>query len=521
MLTVLIADDEINICNLIKNEIEWEALDLQFLGSSTNSLEVLEMMKELKPDIVITDIQMPCLSGLKLIKEAQTEGLNTNFIIISGYSYFEYAKEAISLGVDSFLLKPINHKELNESLSKIIDNKLHAIQKEQRNFHNTVKVRKSLFTNPPIPPFPSDSLNFVNKEYQFSFSDGSFIIGKMAIDSLDVHAANALNINMVVKAIERNCSHLCLDYEICEHEKNRISFIMNFVSENLNALNRSFQYLINELSSLNFLSSNTGYTIAISQCFSDLSHISKALSQVSLALSGRIVTGFNRIEVFSPYKENLNYLTTVKIEPYRKSIAYYIEIKDYASLISIFDRAVAEAPSLLKDFPYDFYFYLSNLVSTILVPLNISFDQTAFFEELDHLEDISLYTDFLHNYVQEILDHDANIKLPDSRKAISIVKDFVNKNYSSHITLETLADIVFLAPAYLSNLFKQETGINFVDYVTNVRIDVAKDLLKNSQKTIKEIALHIGYRDEKYFSKIFKKNVGIKPTEYRKVHNNF
>lgn len=521
MLTVLIADDEINICNLIKNEIEWETLGLQFLGSSTNSLEILDMMKELKPDIVITDIQMPCLSGLKLIKEAQLEGLTANFIIISGYSYFEYAKEAISLGVDSFLLKPIDHKELNEALSKIIDNKLHAIQKEQRNFNNTVKVRKSFLTNPPMPPFPIERLDMVNKEYQFSFSEGSFIIGKMAIDSLDVHAANALNINMVVHAVERNCAHLCFDYEICEQEKNRISFIMNFNPENLNALNRSFQYLIKELSSLNFLASNTGYTIAVSECFSDLSCISKALSQVSLALSGRIVTGLNRVEVFSPHKENLNYLTTVRIEPYRKNIAYYIEIKDYASLISIFDQAVKEAPSLLKDFPYDFYFYLSHLVSTILDPLNISFDQTAFFEELDRLEDIALYTDFLHNYIKEILDHDANIKLPDSRKAISTIKDFVNQNYSSHITLETVSDIVFLAPAYLSNLFKQETGINFIDYVTNVRIDVAKDLLRHSRMTIKEIALHVGYRDEKYFSKMFRKNVGIKPTEYRKVHHNF
>lgn len=521
MLTVLIADDEINICNLIKNEIEWDALDLKFLGSSTNSLEILDMMKELKPDIVITDIQMPCLSGLKLIKEAQLSGLNTNFIIISGYSYFEYAKEAISLGVDSFLLKPINHRELNEALSKIIDNKLHAIQKEQRNFNNTVKVRKGFLTNPPAPPFPLDNLSLVNKEYLFSFSEGSFIAGKMAIDSLDVHAANALNINMVVNAIERNCSHLCFDYEICEQEKNRIAFIMNFIPENLNALNRSFQYLIDELSSLNFLSSNTGYTIAISQCFSDLSDLSMALSQASLALSGRIVTGFNRIEVYSPRKENLNYLTTVRIEPYRKNIAYYIEIKDYASLIAIFDQAVSEAPSLLKDFPYDFYYYLSCLVSTILTPLNISFDQGAFFEELDRLEDISLYTDFLHNYIKNILDHDADIKLPDSRKAINTVKDFVNKNYSSHITLENVSDIVFLAPAYLSNLFKQETGINFIDYVTNVRIDVAKDLLKHSQKTIKEIASHVGYRDEKYFSRMFKKTVGIKPTEYRKVHHNF
>ncbi|MEG1575342.1 MAG: response regulator, partial [Clostridium sp.] len=118
MLKVIVADDEEKICQLIVKLVDWTSLGMEVAAIASNGIEAMEKIISLKPDIVITDIRMPGYDGLELIKRAKSEGINTEFIIISGYRHFEYAQNAIRYGVGDYLLKPIKKDELMDALKR-------------------------------------------------------------------------------------------------------------------------------------------------------------------------------------------------------------------------------------------------------------------------------------------------------------------------------------------------------------------------------------------------------------------
>ena len=138
MLKVLIADDEYKVGFLVKKLIEWDKLNLEFAGLVQDGMTAYEKICECTPDIVITDIRMPVLSGLELIKKVIDEGRSVHFIVISGYKYFEYAQQAIKYGVEDYLLKPIDEVELNQILKKIADTETNR-EKESRSVDTMVK----------------------------------------------------------------------------------------------------------------------------------------------------------------------------------------------------------------------------------------------------------------------------------------------------------------------------------------------------------------------------------------------
>ena len=138
MIKVIIADDEPRICKLIEKLINWEELEMEVIKVASNGVETLEYIKEFNPDIVITDIRMPGYDGLEIIERTRKFNLDTEFIIISGYSEFEYAKKAINYKVNGYLLKPINKEELENALIEVKDNILK--KKTYENLESEYKV---------------------------------------------------------------------------------------------------------------------------------------------------------------------------------------------------------------------------------------------------------------------------------------------------------------------------------------------------------------------------------------------
>ena len=130
MIKVLIADDEKNICLMIQKLISWEEFGMEVVGLANTGVDAVRLMEEERPEIVISDIRMPGYDGLEVVQKAHDLGLSIDFVIISGYKYFEYAHKALTLGVEHYLLKPIDKGELEETLSKILRKRKQDIQKE-------------------------------------------------------------------------------------------------------------------------------------------------------------------------------------------------------------------------------------------------------------------------------------------------------------------------------------------------------------------------------------------------------
>src|SRR5690554_3938573 len=183
MIRVVIADDETRICKLIIKLIDWDKLGMLIVGTASNGIEALELIQKENPDIVITDIRMPGYDGLDMIERAKGINSDLEFIIISGYGQFEYAKKAIEYGVKDFLLKPINKEELHRALLRVGD----YIKKKdgQMSLNDVNKIRNSFLNN--LILFNSDnhrefSLEEINDNYHFKFQRGLFRIVSLKMD---------------------------------------------------------------------------------------------------------------------------------------------------------------------------------------------------------------------------------------------------------------------------------------------------------------------------------------------------
>lgn len=239
MLKVLIAEDEQGICNLIYSLIEWEGLGLEFLGFAMDGEQALAMMKERKPDIVITDICMPLKTGLELIRECKEIGWRSKFIIISGYSHFEYAYEAIKYGVESFLLKPINKNELNDALRDLVEkiNRYYDIvspleKSRQRRESGRKLQRRALLTDLVYrwKELGGKTFEEMNRSYLYEFADGIFEMGIAGIDGLSAldGGFQGVVLGNVSKKLGQVFKGQCVEFEAMECGS-QIVFIVNYL----------------------------------------------------------------------------------------------------------------------------------------------------------------------------------------------------------------------------------------------------------------------------------------------------
>ena len=181
MLTVLIADDEENVGQLIKALINWKELDLQLLQFVNNGKDAFNLICAQNPDIVITDIRMPIMDGLEIIRESRKMNLDTKFIFISGYRLFEYAQNAIKYGVEDFLLKPINQAELNGALRNICEekHKLLKQQDDQKQIQSVLKKSRNILYDELLQSLlrkgpQTGGVEEVNRQYHLHFTDSYY-----------------------------------------------------------------------------------------------------------------------------------------------------------------------------------------------------------------------------------------------------------------------------------------------------------------------------------------------------------
>ena len=225
-IRLLIVEDEIAIANLIKNLIDFDRLNLDFIGIALNGQQALNLARQEHPDIVITDISMPGMNGLQLIDEIQKQEFLTHFIIISGMTQFQYALSALKMGVEDYLLKPINRDELNDVLEKTIlkiaDSLKIDYQIQKLNFDSHLqrqKLRHSFIMDILYNSQKESALTLaaVNEDYGFSFQKQSlFLMGIVQIDgisSLNLPTQNAI-IEQLMRIFQTGIKDRCIENEV-------------------------------------------------------------------------------------------------------------------------------------------------------------------------------------------------------------------------------------------------------------------------------------------------------------------
>ncbi|MDR1689970.1 MAG: response regulator [Clostridiales bacterium] len=525
-MKVLIADDEINICKLIKNSLDWEGLGLELCAMETNGPAVLESIKKYSPEIVITDIQMPGMSGIDIIAEVSSWNTVTRFIIISGYSYFEYAQKAVQYGVENFLLKPIRKCELNDTVARLAEKIEKGRQLRTKISKQTSelkqsksKVRRSFLLSNLDAERVFKNAQELNNEFYFNFSYEYFTVGIVHI----AHTADDANTDIVLNnfrsSLKNNLSQIGAECEIEAETAGKLCFILNHDSTDA-VVERTLSYCVDDLLASRSLIKPNFITVGISDAFTLPSSFKQAYQNANNAVACRFFPGKSRVLRYAP-KESA---------PSEKTWQFYLdELQE--KLTAVTDKMQFDAiPQLVAQAMGKMCPALSRTpVDTLRAFESLTAILTRFSDNHEDEEKYNLLASRANNYAEltaiaEVLASSAQSKLNSrvlGRNAAIVekVKKYLKENLCNAVDLSSAAREVNFAPSYLGVIFKAETGIGFSDYLMRLRMDTAKELLSGLRDNVSQVANKVGYRDVKHFSGMFRRIVGITPAEYRKIHH--
>ncbi|MEI8200617.1 MAG: response regulator [Eubacteriales bacterium] len=532
MLKVLIVDDEVWICKLIQHSIDWESLHLEPVAFAHDGAEALEKIKEIHPDIIISDVRMPVLDGCALANIIKDMPDPPRMIMISGYQDFEYVQSAIKCGAVDYLLKPYDEDQLFQVLRKISNDLEAKSQKETetKNVHiqltnSMIKLRDMFLNNLIFNKQLPASAEQIEHDYQFGFVDGIFQIILIDLESLQ---GDTLIFQLLPYIRDRLYSRLteidCVSYGYIIHKQ--IIAIVNYAADKNIDINNEMEKLIKEFSTDTGTSSTFSITIGIGSQVHELSDISYSWRQAADSISSRILFGpdkvydINRMGLI--YVSWNNLLTAEKESQFVRAVKSFSTKEIQAVIQMVFEPLFHQ--SLLHPMTVvDLYEAIIALFVKTTRQIEIADDKIIDCETfLKEMQDCRNWKDLpatLTASLIRVLEHYEKICKNKMSKPVLLAQEYVQEHFSEQIHLSDVAKVVFLHPYYFSDLFRNEVGISFSDYLTEYRMNQAKGLLKNQQYKIKDINEMVGYIDSKSFSKIFKKVIGLTPQEYRKLYS--
>lgn len=527
MLKILIADDEVSIILLIKKLISRDIAH-QIVGETTDGKSALSMIEREKPDIVITDIRMPGLNGIEMIQAARELGSMAEFIIISGYKDFRYAQSAIRYGVLAYLLKPIKADELNSALEQVQRKqgeteklKTRIADMEHTIAQNRITKRKEILAacvKQLISPHallneqPRSSLEEV-----FHVREGIFCVLIVKLDFDDRVEADFLaeNVEAMGEKYYRAIKDDCFDLEAyCQESRYYLLFHTG---------DAQFRDIIRKVDALvkDKISQYNMYQVsaAIGQRVSGKDQLGYAFLSADYGIMQRLREESGTLIV---YRGERNLLEGLELpEELKRRIDRALYELDEQVFGELFQKLYEDVKRWYREDPYYIRHFLEAAVGYVGMRLQSEEPQSSSLlaQKTDFCcsaEDI--YQVCLKEASEQILAAGQKKKDGISRP-IRSMKLYIREHYGENLSLEEIAGAAQLSYAYGSSIFKKETGMTITSYLTQVRMEEAKRLIRETNLTINEIAYKVGYTDTRYFSKLFIKAVGIKPVDYRKFYN--
>ena len=535
MLKVIIADDEDKICQLIYKLIDWDSLDMKVEAIAHNGIEALELAKLHNPDIIITDIRMPGYDGLEFISRTREINPDIQFVIISGYQQFEYAQKAIKYGVIDYLLKPIKKNELFATLTKIKNQYLERVdlltkeeQSELSIRNNINKLRTRLFSAVLFYNRTKDiTIDSVNNDYGYKFKEGLFQIIIVKLDGVGRSYSTTVTFleEKILKIIQNNLNEYCYDLEKY-FENNIIYCIINYNPNNKKNVRRKCKILMDELLLQKEIFESLEVTMGLGTVENDIHMIDNSYKAAILAYEQRLVLGTNRV-IEGAITTSNNLVESSLFHDFNKDMKAALERLDKEAVTS----AIHYIREGLRNRPETSGHELLQMTKEIcnLFLFTMRYNKFPIDGGDNFLENFSMNVNDigsvykLYQYLTDVIVNSMDKIIEDKRQSdtrpIRDAKQFIQTNYKRQITLEEVSGKVGFNATYFSSLFKKETGYTFLEYLSEIRINKAKELLKDTNYSIMVICEHVGYSDIKHFTKTFVKYTSLKPNEYRKLYS--
>ena len=535
-IKVFLVEDEMVIRRGIKNSIDWEKEGYIFCGEASDGELAYPMIIKEKPDILITDIRMPFMDGLELCKLVKKELPNIKILILSGYDEFDYAKEAIRLGVTEYLLKPISSGKLLEALNGVSESirrekeDKDLVRKYMEEMRENTEHEKQKFFEQMIAGNLSmaDALE-TGKKYEMNLSAGMYNLLLFRFTLGKENRKSGELLGEAEYAIEKLTERL--EY-VFEFQRGVEGWAFLLMADNEEQMSERVKELSKDLEEIMKNYSTIAYFGGIGQPVARLRELEESFREAERALAARFTMELNRIISVEDIRmaQNVDTLDDIEItsfgeiEKTRTMLEKFLNNGAEDEIDEFVDVYINELPEenlksvLMRQYIImDAYIVMMSFCEKIE---GIEGEMQAQSEELKNSMKTIQTLEEIKNYIRMLLKKIIGVRDTISGRRysdiIEIAKDQIRKTYmSDEISLNTIAAEVGMSPSYFSSIFSKEMGKTFVEYLTEIRMDRAKELLMCSSMKTSEIGYEVGHKDPHYFSYIFKKTQNCTPKEFR------
>lgn len=537
MYKMLIIDDNTWAREGIRDTLDWTGMGIEISGVFANGKQALEKMSELNPDLILTDIAMPIMNGIELAKELKEHHPEIKVVFMSSYNEFNFARSAIDLDIYGYVLKPIMPEKLMEVIKKIIavitieDSDKKGKEEMAKQLNDSLPLlQEQLFRDLAFGMY--NKLEEIQKRLEFLkiflVENFSIQLASISINNYDEMVPNmsvddkysaVYSIKKLLNSFSETYINI-YSFQVSEKEFAALLFFNNFYNftNQRDILDIIIAMKEKIYDKLGFIT-----TIGISNVSQELVNLPDLYRQSTAAVK----TGF--------YGDKVQIIQYKEIEIIRKGIqdkeldlqALYSELND---LISYGDKEIiwefvvkyfgAENTVYSENYIKSLSFSIINIIQIILFEVNESLksifgESIVIWLKLESFETILDIRQWIYNILLTVKNYLSKKHNSINQQIVEDIKKIISIRYMDQFTVNDIADTVYFSALQANNIFKSETGKTIFDYLTEYRIGMAKELLKSPYTKIYTVSQKVGYTNKSHFCMIFKKYIGLTPTEFK------
>lgn len=525
MYNVIIVEDDAIVRAYLRSLLDWNVLGLNISGEFVNGFDAKEYIDREQVDIVITDISMPVLNGIELIKHIKSSGKIIKIIVLSCYNDYDFLREALKCGVSDYILKQYLTKEM---LLNLLDKTIQELGREITisKQYNDDAIKSTLLKNiiSRIIINEEEAIEYFS-EIGYIFNNSKYFVVVIKLDDyagLIEKSDKSLMKNYKTQALEiiENSMKNELDGLMGLTRENEFTLLLSFhADQDLSRVIEKIDGLIRNIS--HGVKSELDFTVSIgvSNICSSLSQIPEAYKRTLSVIKGHMLFHKGKLVFLKDQKSRQSY--TLSHEEEKNLLSAIIEGNSRLAIMTI-ERCLDKLELLSEnvDSLESYILDLVNILTRIAMKCEIV-TKTLFgdeklpyeeFEEKCNIDEIKNWFFAIINRIILLNSERNNSHRTEVMKAV----EYIENHYSEEISLRDVSSYVNISPNHFSMVFKKEIGVGFAEYLLNFRLERAKELLKKKDIKIYEAAFKVGFNNNQYFNRVFKDKYGLTPMSYKK-----
>ena len=527
--TVLLVDDEEEVIQVIMKKIDWAGLGFSVIGYANNGVKALEMVEEFQPDVVMTDIKMPYMDGLELANRIKAEFPATKILLFTGFDEFEYAKEAVHLEVEEYILKPVNSVELTNVFTQLktkLDQEIsekRSVEVMQQYYMDSLPLLQANFYSTLIEGrIREDELEKYLTDYQITFTGPYYCC--LVIHTSATQVPKDMNPLLLATSVQKQAEERLQEKWRAKSFTYLGNGVMlaqlkgeNEVPELTDECDRFCRYARRIIGAV--------VTVGIGQVCDNILELAQSYSSAREAVSYRGIYGTSRainIKEIAPREMGeTGFVNDGDMSGLFKKIRMGSRKEIVEAVNEYMERMALSAKTL----PQHHIAVMELITALYRFAVNNDISAKEFTGDMQDLYSSlpNMDPDTLKKWLTDLsLSFHDKLTSARSRSTKSFVlraEEYVRGNYADEeLSLDDICETLGVSNSYFSTIFKRETGKSFIGYLTDYRMDCASRLLLETNEKSYIIAKKVGYTDPNYFSYVFKRRFGVSPSKYRAEH---